>query len=93
MHLEIEKIALIIGWLISFSGGIWYLSAKHTELQINVKKNQEDIDRLRSSVRSECQGDKQLVWLTLKHIERYLAKTTDYNELILKKDKTNNDEF
>ncbi|EKD08487.1 hypothetical protein HFV01_02855 [Limnospira fusiformis SAG 85.79] len=93
MHLEIEKIALIIGWLISFSGGIWYLSAKHTELQINVKKNQEDIDRLRSSVRSECRGDKQLVWLTLKHIERYLAKTTDYNELILKKDKTNNDEF
>ena len=38
MHLEIEKIALIIGWLISFSGGIWYLSAKHTELQMNVKK-------------------------------------------------------
>jgi hypothetical protein len=51
MHLEIEKIALIISWLVSFSGGIWYLSAKYSELQTTVKKNKEDINRLGNSIR------------------------------------------
>ncbi|WP_410246125.1 hypothetical protein [Arthrospira sp. PCC 8006] len=39
MNIEIEKIALIISWFVSLAGGIWYLSAKYSELQTTVKKN------------------------------------------------------
>ncbi|TVU55559.1 MAG: hypothetical protein EA414_00980 [Arthrospira sp. PLM2.Bin9] len=87
MDIEVEKITIIISWILSLVSTVWYVSIQYTTIKIQVQKNTEDINKIASGLRRQIEDNNRLIWLNVNHMEKYLTKNQDYFPLNIQNQK------
>ena len=90
MDLEIEKITVIISWILSLISTVWYVSVQYTIIRVQVNRNREELNRISSTLRREIEDHNKLIWININHMEKYLTKNQDYFPLNIQGDKYKN---
>ena len=87
MDIEIEKITIIISWILSLISTVWYVSVQYTIIKVQVNRNREELNRISSMLRREIEDHNKLVWININHMEKYLTKNQDYFPLNIQNQK------
>ncbi|AMW28608.1 hypothetical protein AP285_12130 [Limnospira platensis YZ] len=87
MDLEIEKITVIISWILSLISTVWYVSVQYTIIRVQVNRNREELNRISSTLRREIEDHNKLIWININHMEKYLTKNQDYFPLNIQNQK------
>ncbi|AMW30591.1 hypothetical protein N39L_52740 [Limnospira platensis NIES-39] len=90
MDIEIEKITIIISWILSLISTVWYVSVQYTIIRVQVNRNREELNRISSTLRREIEDHNKLIWININHMEKYLTKNQDYFPLNIQGDKYKN---
>ncbi|MFO7092194.1 hypothetical protein B9R42_24340 [Arthrospira platensis PCC 7345] len=90
MDIEIEKITIIISWILSLISTVWYVSVQYTIIKVQVNRNREELNRISSTLRREIEDHNKLIWININHMEKYLTKNQDYFPLNIQGDKYKN---
>ncbi|AMW27246.1 hypothetical protein N39L_45200 [Limnospira platensis NIES-39] len=87
MDIEIEKITVIISWILSLISTVWYVSVQYTIIRVQVNRNREELNRISSTLRREIEDHNKLIWININHMEKYLTKNQDYFPLNIQNQK------
>jgi len=90
VDIEIEKITVIISWILSLISTVWYVSVQYTIIRVQVNRNREELNRISSTLRREIEDHNKLIWININHMEKYLTKNQDYFPLNIQGDKYKN---
>lgn len=87
MDIEVEKITIVISWILSLISTVWYVSIQYATIKLQVQKNTEDINKVASGLRRQIEDSNRLIWLNVNHMEKYLTKNQDYFPLNIQNQK------
>jgi ferritin-like protein len=87
VDIEIEKITVIISWILSLISTVWYVSVQYTIIRVQVNRNREELNRISSTLRREIEDHNKLIWININHMEKYLTKNQDYFPLNIQNQK------
>ncbi|MFO7144650.1 hypothetical protein B9T16_27010 [Arthrospira sp. PCC 8006] len=90
MDIEVEKITIIISWILSLISTVWYVSVQYTIIKVQVNRNREELNRISSMLRREIEEHNRLIWINVNHMEKYLTKNQDYFPLNIQGDQYKN---